>query len=83
MEADEKRVVRVSITLERADGVTRTYTVKESDPAHPVLGEFIWNREPVEDVAEMERTGWLYRCMKPGPLLDLTVRATGVPVDAD
>ncbi len=83
MESDDKRIVRVTVTLERADGTKRTYAVAEADPTQPVLGEFTWNRDPVEDVEAMVRNGWTFKCMKPGPLLDITVRASGVPVDAD
>jgi hypothetical protein len=83
METEASRVVQVTITLERADGTKRTYAVKELPDHGPVLGEFTWNREPVEDVEAMTRTGWMYKCMKPGPLLDLTVRASGAFVDAE
>ena len=77
MESDPKRVTRVTVILERADGTKHTCSVAEIDPTRPVLDEFAWNREPVE--LPWSATGVSYRVFKPGPVLDLTVRASGAP----
>ncbi len=72
----QTRPKRVTVEIEMHDGKVIHVELLD-DVAVPLSTDMSWERPPVEDTAEMDRTMSSWMIYKPGPRTAITLTASG------